>query len=62
MDYLLSDEAQNLVAAAYLLPGRSDIRCTNRANVAEIPVLKTDWNWMMNNSAAIAARLIRICK
>lgn len=61
MDYLLSDEAQNLVAAAYLLPGRSDIQCTNRANVSEIPVLTTDWDWMMNNASAIAARLIRIC-
>jgi len=62
MDYLLSDEAQNLVASAYLLPGRSDIQCKNRANVSEIPVLKVDWDWMMNNAPAIAARLIRLCK
>jgi iron(III) transport system substrate-binding protein len=62
MDYLLSDEAQNLAAAAYLLPGRSDIQCKNRANVSEIPVLAADWDWLMNNSSSIAARLIRICK
>jgi len=62
MDYLLSDEAQKLVADAYMLPGRSDVKCSNRANVSDIPVLKVDWDWMMNNSAAIAARLIRISK
>ncbi|MCL2834585.1 MAG: ABC transporter substrate-binding protein [Treponema sp.] len=62
MDYLLSDEAQQMVAAAYLLPGRSDIKCGNRANVSDIPVLTSDWNWMMNNSAAISARLNEICK
>jgi iron(III) transport system substrate-binding protein len=62
MDYLLSDEAQQLVAAAYLLPGRSDIKFTNRAGVPDIPVLTTDWNWMMENAGAIAARLNSICK
>jgi iron(III) transport system substrate-binding protein len=62
MDYLLSDEAQNLVANAYLLPGRSDIRCTNRANISDIPVLSTDWDWMMKNASEISARLNRICK
>jgi iron(III) transport system substrate-binding protein len=62
MDYLLSDEAQKLVANAYLLPGRSDIACTNRANVTDIPVLETDWEWMMNHASGIAARLNQICK
>ncbi|MCL2880671.1 MAG: ABC transporter substrate-binding protein, partial [Treponema sp.] len=55
MDYLLSDEAQKMVADAYLLPGRSDVKCGNRANVSDIPVLTTDWNWMMSNSAAICS-------
>ena len=61
MDYLLSDEAQELVANAYLLPGRSDVVCKNRANVSEIPVLEIDWEWMMDNATEIAARLNRIC-
>jgi iron(III) transport system substrate-binding protein len=56
MDYLLSDEAQNLVVNAYILPGRSDIRVSNRATVSEIPVLNTDWDWMMANANAIAGR------
>jgi iron(III) transport system substrate-binding protein len=62
MDYLLSDEAQKLVADAYLLPGRGDIVCTNRANVSDIPVLETDWEWMMNHASEIAARLNQLCK
>jgi len=62
MDYLLSDEAQQLVAAAYILPGRSDFKCTNRANVSDIPVLTTDWDWMMKNATTIASRLNSLCK
>ena len=62
MDYLLSDEAQALVAAAYLLPGRSDILCDNRSNVADIPLLSCDWDWMMANSADIANKLNELCQ
>jgi iron(III) transport system substrate-binding protein len=61
MDYLLSDEAQKLVADAYLLPGRSAVACANRSNVSDIPVLDTDWTWMMNHSADIAAKLNALC-
>jgi iron(III) transport system substrate-binding protein len=62
MDYLLSDEAQKLVADAYLLPGRSDISYTNRSTVSELPVLESDWDWMMNHASDIAARLNNLCK
>lgn len=61
MDYLLSNEAQQLVADAYLLPGRSDVTCDNRANLSEMPVLDCDWDWMMEHSSDIAARLNEIC-
>lgn len=62
VDYLLSDDAQKLVAGAYLLPGRSDILCDNRANVSEIPTLDVDWKWMMENSDEIAAKLNSMCQ
>lgn len=62
VDYLLSDEAQKMVADAYLLPGRSDIQCTNRTNVSDIPSLKLDWNWMSKNSDDIAKKLVELCK
>lgn len=63
IDYLMSDEAQEMVSEAYLLPGRSDIICDNRTNVSEIPTFKNiDWNSMMKNSGEIAAKLNELCK
>lgn len=62
VEYLLSDDAQKLVADAYLLPGRSDITCSNRTNVNEIPTLDTDWGWMKEHADEIAAHLNEICK
>lgn len=61
MDYLLSDEGQQLVADAYLLPGRSDVQCTDRPNLADIPQIATDWPTMMSKSDEIAARLNELC-
>lgn len=62
VDYLMSDEAQQLVAEAYLLPGRTDVTCDSRTNVADIPTLKTDWDWMMEHADDIAAKLNELCK
>lgn len=62
MDYLLSDEAQQMVANAYLLPGRSDVTCTTRLNANEIPQLKTDWSLMMKISDDTASKLVNLCK
>lgn len=58
MDFLLSEEAQAIVAKAYLLPGRSDIKAENRANVEEIPTFDLDWEWMMANSGEIAQSIL----
>ena len=62
VDYLMSDDAQKLVADAYLLPGRSDITCDNRTNVNDIPTFDTDWSWMMEHASDIAAKLNELCK
>lgn len=62
VDYLLSDDAQKLVADAYLLPGRSDITTDKRTNVSDIPVMDTDWDWMMEHADDIAAKLVELCK
>lgn len=62
VDYLLSDEAQQLVADAYLLPGRSDVTCSNRTNVSEIPTFDINWDWMMQNADAISSKLNKICQ
>lgn len=62
VDFLLSDTAQQLVADAYLLPGRTDIACENRTNVADIPTFDVDWSWMMEHSDDISAKLNELCQ
>lgn len=62
IDYLLSDEAQQLVADAYLIPGREDIEATNRANLKDIPQLKADWVWMSEHGDETAAQFAEIYK
>lgn len=61
IDYLYSDEAQQLVADAYLLPGRSDIECDSRANLSDIPQIECDWDAMMAISGETAARINELC-
>jgi iron(III) transport system substrate-binding protein len=53
VNFLLSDEAQQMVVDAYLIPGRSDVKSNLRPNVDEITVLNTDWDWMMNHATEI---------
>ncbi len=62
VDFLFSDEAQKLVADAYLLPGRNDITCENRTNLSDIPQIPTDWDKMMEVASDTAAKLNEICK
>ena len=62
IDFLFSDEAQQLVADAYLLPGRSDIRCETRTNLSDIPQLPTDWTKMMEAASDTAAKLNSLCQ
>jgi iron(III) transport system substrate-binding protein len=62
IDFLFSDEAQQLVAEAYLLPGRSDIQCENRTNLADIPQIPADWDKMMEVASDTAAELNSLCQ
>lgn len=62
LDFLYSDEAQQMVAEAYLLPGRSDIKCEGRTNLEDIPQLPTDWSAMMDVAGDTAAKLNEICQ
>lgn len=62
MDYLLSDEVQQMIAEAYLLPGLSDISCTDRSNLSDIPQIDTDWDTMMEVSTEIAQNLNANCQ
>ena len=63
IDFLISDKAQELVANAYLLPGRSDITTDKRTNVADIPQFKNiDWEYMLENADDIAAKMNSLVK
>ncbi|MCL1948495.1 MAG: extracellular solute-binding protein, partial [Turicibacter sp.] len=53
VNFLMSDEAQELVVNSFLIPGRADIKSDLRPNVDEINLLTTDWDWMMNNASEI---------
>lgn len=61
IDYLFSDEAQQLVANAYLLPGRTDIKCDKRSNLEDIPQITPDWDKMMAEASDDAAKINQIC-
>ncbi len=61
IEYLLSDNAQKLVSDAYLLPGRTDISCSNRTNVSDIPQFDIDWEWMRKNSDTIINKVNSLC-
>lgn len=63
IDFLISDKAQELVANAYLLPGRSDITTDKRTNVADIPQFENiDWEYMLENADDIAAKMNSLVK
>ncbi|WP_400164507.1 ABC transporter substrate-binding protein [Brevibacillus sp. TJ4] len=63
IDYLLSDEAQKIVADSYLLPGRSDIPAhESRTQVSDIKELKYDWVWMTENGPDITTEFLKIFK
>lgn len=62
IDYLFSDEAQQLVADAYLLPGRSDVKCEGRTNLEDIPQIECDWDAMMAIASDSAAKINEICQ
>ncbi|WP_339248809.1 ABC transporter substrate-binding protein [Paenibacillus sp. FSL R10-2796] len=62
IDYLLSDEAQALVAKAYLLPGRTDVKAENRANLEEIKTFDVNWEWMNEHSDEVSSTFTQIFK
>lgn len=62
VDFMLSDEGQELVMNAYIIPGRKDIKCTNRANMEDIPLLKYDWNWMTEHQKENNEKFVSIFK
>ncbi|WP_299143947.1 ABC transporter substrate-binding protein [uncultured Dialister sp.] len=61
MDYLISDDAQKLVADAYLIPGRQDIEAKGTP-LSKIPQIHPDWEKMMAIASDTAAKLNELCR
>ncbi|MGF7050215.1 iron(III) transport system substrate-binding protein [Paenibacillus sp. DS2015] len=62
IDYLISDEAQEMVASAYLLPGRSDVEAKDRTNASEITTFNVNWQWMNENSDSVTTKFSQLFK
>ncbi|MEI7027745.1 ABC transporter substrate-binding protein [Paenibacillus sp. y28] len=62
IDYLLSDEAQKMVADTYLLPGRQDVKAKDRPGVDQIPQMKVDWAWMDANGDTVTKKFTQLFK
>lgn len=62
VDFLFSEEAQKMVADAYLLPGIKDIEYDTRSNLKDIPTINADWDEMMKVASDTAAELKELCK
>lgn len=60
IDYLLSDEGQELVTDAYILPGNSAIPVKNRAALNEIHQLKVDWTGSEKKQAEVLDKFATI--
>lgn len=57
IDFLFTEDAQKLVAEAYLLPGRNDVKSEGRTNLSEIPQLPTVWEDMVPVASDTAKKL-----
>ena len=55
MDFMLSDEGQNLVAKTYLIPARADIRA-QRPTPGEFNMLAPDWDYVKKNQTQLVSR------
>lgn len=60
MDFLLSDEVQDLVGKAFLLPGIEDFKIDTRPSMKEVPQLKIDWAWMIENSKDVTDKFMKL--
>ena len=61
VDYLFSEEAQKMVADAYLLTGNSKVDVKDRSALADIPQIEAEWDKMMEIASEAAAKLNELC-
>lgn len=63
IDYILSDEAQKMVADNLIIPGRADIPVSkDRIPYDKIPQFKIDWEWMSEHQTEINSKFHEIIR
>ncbi|SDZ57456.1 iron(III) transport system substrate-binding protein [Evansella caseinilytica] len=63
IDYILSDEGQQIVAEAYLLPARTDIEPhESRAPLSDIKELNYDWGFLEENTSSILDEFMNLVR
>ncbi|WP_416149974.1 ABC transporter substrate-binding protein [Salipaludibacillus sp. HK11] len=63
IDFILSDQGQEIVADAYLLPSRVDIQPHEiRAGVEDIPQLDFEWSYLEEHNEDILERFLEIVR
>jgi iron(III) transport system substrate-binding protein len=55
VDFMLSDEGQNLVAKTFLIPGRPEVRA-DRPLPGDFKMLAPDWSFVQKNQTQIVSR------
>jgi iron(III) transport system substrate-binding protein len=55
VDFMLSDEGQNLVAKTYLIPALADIHA-ERPTPGEFKMLSPDWDYVKKNQTQLVSR------
>jgi iron(III) transport system substrate-binding protein len=55
VDFMFSDETQNLVAKTYLIPARADIRA-QRPTPGDFKMLEPDWDFVKKNQTQLVQR------
>jgi iron(III) transport system substrate-binding protein len=55
VDFMLSDEGQNLVAKTFLIPARTDVRA-QRPAPGEFKMLTPDWDYVKKNQTQLVSR------
>lgn len=62
IEYLFSEEVQQMVVDVYLLPALADMDYDKRATLEEISQVDYDWNAMMEISSEVSTYLLELCK
>lgn len=63
IDFILSEAGQEIVAEAYLIPGRADIEAADIAvGIEDIPTLDFDWAYLEEHSQEVLERFMELIR